>query len=943
MLTLKAPLELKCNPAMIASHEAFYHRITGNYGLLSAGIDREDLLHVVTAPLELYLEEGRVTTLTDNTHIQNHQETKLEIINNVLNRITVMEEANLTYQDRVFITDVLKKLGVREVNRFMKQVFRLKQETRTTERLISLYWNHLGEFRERVEAWHSREKERKTVEERAEGGEAKRMLHQEIMNRLQTGAIYQIVNNFRQSHSGNSRYVTRQELQISEQKRVAVQVLLQKLRQEVRKEPLPLVYRHENAYRQSEPEADTPMEAWVSSQITSSVLLGLVDNLYLSLLERQRNRADIWLSMEHALYQSAENTLYRLKTESGAQWQVQSEQHLWSVRQQKLQEQEIYLAQALLDAGQEAKERFSLLWNQYGEHTWQLLREEYQSAEITYAEGADTAEEELLPAAEAKKVSREASDSASSPKSVERTADGKAASGKSPSALDREPEDPGSRNTAEETKEQVLKAVQNAERQSLQQERGAPAEGAEAEIHYLPGAPAASKEEVPEAQVSELVRWVREGREQFYRIAEQYLQVSRREYQEYNETFRTAEAAGQMERTIERLSGAAPLTEGGAAEKDRAEAAGTVLLKWRTGEQEPDFGEGHTGTPEAEVPGSTAAKTAGEALRQEALQKALSASQPQESAAALSMETVHRMEEQYDRVDLQKERPLPPDPSEKEASPELVRQLRQINRQNLERLKIYREIQKNAAPDPQKRPAAERNMRRDSLKALQDPEGFFREYEEERQRAAQEEQERTEKRKELLPEQTRRAYEKLLQHLSVHREGAGQEAEAAGSMGLLLRDIQEAEKIHKVTEQVPGAEEKRRIRETSETVLERWKEPPLTGEEPRRTFLQEQTKSELSLVHKSTEQQINQEMLKELIEQNRVTQGRQVITHEEGKDQSTVRRTVYQENRQLVNRETEDLTELIQKGVRQQMGVLSEQIYSRLERRLQNEKKRRGF
>ena len=58
MLTLKAPLELRCNPAMISSQEAFYHRITGNYGLLSAGIDKEDLLHVVTAPLELYLEEG---------------------------------------------------------------------------------------------------------------------------------------------------------------------------------------------------------------------------------------------------------------------------------------------------------------------------------------------------------------------------------------------------------------------------------------------------------------------------------------------------------------------------------------------------------------------------------------------------------------------------------------------------------------------------------------------------------------------------------------------------------------------------------------------------------------------------------------------------------------------------------------------------------------------
>ena len=54
-------------------------------------------------------------------------------------------------------------------------------------------------------------------------------------------------------------------------------------------------------------------------------------------------------------------------------------------------------------------------------------------------------------------------------------------------------------------------------------------------------------------------------------------------------------------------------------------------------------------------------------------------------------------------------------------------------------------------------------------------------------------------------------------------------------------------------------------------------------------------------------------------------------------------RTVHQQTQQVVNRETEDITEMIQKGVRQQMGELSEQIYSRLEKRLQNEKKRRGY
>ena len=79
------------------------------------------------------------------------------------------------------------------------------------------------------------------------------------------------------------------------------------------------------------------------------------------------------------------------------------------------------------------------------------------------------------------------------------------------------------------------------------------------------------------------------------------------------------------------------------------------------------------------------------------------------------------------------------------------------------------------------------------------------------------------------------------------------------------------------------------------------------------------------------------------MEQNRTTQGKRLVDHEEVQDRQTVSRTVHQQTQQVVNRETEDITEMIQKGVRQQMGALSEQIYSRLEKRLQNEKKRRGY
>ena len=56
-----------------------------------------------------------------------------------------------------------------------------------------------------------------------------------------------------------------------------------------------------------------------------------------------------------------------------------------------------------------------------------------------------------------------------------------------------------------------------------------------------------------------------------------------------------------------------------------------------------------------------------------------------------------------------------------------------------------------------------------------------------------------------------------------------------------------------------------------------------------------------------------------------------------------VRTTVHQQAQQTLLKETGDLTELIQKGVQKQIGIISDQIYTKLEKRLQNEKKRRGY
>ena len=68
-------------------------------------------------------------------------------------------------------------------------------------------------------------------------------------------------------------------------------------------------------------------------------------------------------------------------------------------------------------------------------------------------------------------------------------------------------------------------------------------------------------------------------------------------------------------------------------------------------------------------------------------------------------------------------------------------------------------------------------------------------------------------------------------------------------------------------------------------------------------------------------------MLESLMEQNRITRGKTQVIHEETQDHQVINRTVHRETRQTVRKENEDLSELVEKGIRQQMGVLSEQIW----------------
>lgn len=311
MLTVKAPIELKCRAGIVPSYEGFVRRITGNYEMMSAAVTGEDLLHLVTEPPEVFFAEGSVSTVINQTNIHQNQENKLEILNQLLNRITVDAGLRVTYQDRVYITDMLQKLGIKNVQQFMHQVTQLKEETKNTTELIDYYWDHMEQLQRLIQNYkESREENTENSEYRQEDNILH--LHQDIMNRLQTGSIYQIISNFNHNPSTSAQYISGDELQSAEYYRITRNILLNTLENEAKGEKLPLEYRHENYYEEVLPLTEEITEQKITNQIAAAVLLQLADNIYQNRHESVDRKGDAWYTVSNAFYRSAENTMNRL-------------------------------------------------------------------------------------------------------------------------------------------------------------------------------------------------------------------------------------------------------------------------------------------------------------------------------------------------------------------------------------------------------------------------------------------------------------------------------------------------------------------------------------------------------------------------------------------------------------------------------------------------------
>ncbi len=311
MLILKAPIELKNRTDFIKADEGFYNRLSANYSLIGSDIGEADLLHAVTSPPEIFIGGGDITTVSGNTFISNKNEEKLSIINNLLNRIVVNADMPLTYQDRVYISDVLYKIGIKNDSVFMNEVLKIREENRRTNEFINVFLSGGEEARDSAVRQYISNFIRSLNREDEGGGEriSETTLSREIMERLHTGAIYQILANF--SSSLNSSVLSRNEFLMSEQEGTARELLQERFIERVTGERGELVFRNENIYEE-EFFREERTEGGINNEITAAVLLDLVRNLFVTGYEKVNTDNRQWMEYRDILYSSSDNTLRRL-------------------------------------------------------------------------------------------------------------------------------------------------------------------------------------------------------------------------------------------------------------------------------------------------------------------------------------------------------------------------------------------------------------------------------------------------------------------------------------------------------------------------------------------------------------------------------------------------------------------------------------------------------
>ena len=318
MLKFKEPIKLKTGLQLSGAAESFFERLNGNYEMMSARTAPKDLLFLLTQPPEIPEDLFGATQFNISNSITDARRVTMEVVNNVVNRILLSTQPSFTYQDQVYITTMLNKLGVTDVNHFMQEVRRIREEQHDQFELTKLYRQEINRT---IKSGEKPQQQPSITIINAEKGEEKAVapstryyLHQEIYDRLETSDIYQEINDIHRNSFEQNTTIAQNELRLAEQLRISRDLQLNQVKQTYLSTTSPTMHHHINHYEQGDVLPPPATEDEVIAQAAQAALLSTVERVITQSIDRKTLWREPWLQIKNSLHQTAENTISRFES-----------------------------------------------------------------------------------------------------------------------------------------------------------------------------------------------------------------------------------------------------------------------------------------------------------------------------------------------------------------------------------------------------------------------------------------------------------------------------------------------------------------------------------------------------------------------------------------------------------------------------------------------------
>jgi hypothetical protein len=309
MITLKSPMVFGSLESITIYSDILGPKIMGNYSIIGTRVTSEDLMHMTTQPPEVFVNVENSQSFLNENNFNVDNGVKLELINQLLNRITFYGTDEFTYQDEVFVATVLQKLGITNINEFMSQVRVDIERNSQTQTLINKYFDILTQTRNLVDTEISNIENKSGATVNIDNKyDTELYIQNEIYRRLNTAQYINTVYDYNNSNITENKIPAITDITFIEQ---ADQIQLTQLRQTLLEQSAPSVWNQLFSYEAKSLEINELTKENITKRIMVAVLENVMDKV--SYMSQSAYSKNVWKNYTPIMYKSSADVIDRFK------------------------------------------------------------------------------------------------------------------------------------------------------------------------------------------------------------------------------------------------------------------------------------------------------------------------------------------------------------------------------------------------------------------------------------------------------------------------------------------------------------------------------------------------------------------------------------------------------------------------------------------------------